>query len=135
MTSKGDKKGLEKLLSVFSDVRAGESASALLLMVARWTKILENSTDYSIMNTVNQALWLPTTREAKYKAKAAVDTFCWRGGDVLQAGIVYVGSYVGIGITGFSWLNVALTVAWLLAASRIYSEHRKREFQRVPVTA
>lgn len=97
-----------------------------VLMVVRWAKILENSTDYSIMNTVRQALWLPTSREAKYKAKAAVDTFCTRGGDVLQAVIVFIGSSIGIGITGFSWLNVALTVVWIFAASRIYSEHRKR---------
>ena len=33
-----------------------------------------------------QALWLPTTREAKYKAKAAVDTSFARSGDVLSAG-------------------------------------------------
>jgi AAA family ATP:ADP antiporter len=95
-----------------------------LLAVVRWTKILENSTDYSIMNTVRQALWLPTSREAKYKAKAAVDTFFMRAGDVLQAGIVFVGTMVGAGIREFGWLNVALTVAWLLVAGRIAAEYR-----------
>lgn len=78
------------------------------------------------MNTVRHALWLPTTREAKYKAKAAVDTFCQRGGDVLQAGIVYVGTSVGAGIAGFSWLNVIFTLVWLFVASRIFLEHRRR---------
>ena len=97
-----------------------------ILFIVRWTKILENSTDYSIMNTVRQALWLPTTREAKYKAKAAVDTFFTRSGDALHAGIVFIGSSIGLGITGFSWLNVALTVAWIFAARRIFSEHRAR---------
>ena len=101
-------------------------AVAPLLIVVRWTKILENSTDYSIMNTVRQTLWLPTSREAKYKAKAAVDTFFMRGGDVLQAGIVFLGATVGAGIKGFALLNVALTVAWLLVAGRIAAEHRKR---------
>ena len=96
------------------------------LMVVRWTKILENSTDYSIMNTVRQALWLPTSREAKYKAKAAVDTFFMRRGDVLQAGIVFLGAMAGAGIRGFALLNVPLTVAWLLVAGRIAAEHRKR---------
>jgi ATP:ADP antiporter, AAA family len=104
------------------------SGLALLpvLAVVRWTKILENSVDYSIMNTVRQALWLSTSREAKYKAKAAIDTFFSRGGDVLQAGIVFVGSSLGAGITGFSWINVGLTIAWLFAGCRIYIEHRKR---------
>jgi AAA family ATP:ADP antiporter len=101
-------------------------AVAPVLMVVRWTKIVENSTDYSIMNTVRQTLWLPTSREAKYKAKAAVDTFFMRGGDLVQAGIVFVGAAAGAGIKGFALLNVALTVAWLLVAGRIAAEHRKR---------
>ena len=72
-------------------------AVAPVLAVVRWAKVLENSTDYSIMNTVRQALWLPTSREAKYKAKAAVDTFCMRAGDVLEAGIVLLGTMAGAG--------------------------------------
>ena len=52
----------------------------------RVLKILDNSSDYSIQNTARQALFLPTSREAKYKAKAAIDAFFMRFGDVLQAG-------------------------------------------------
>ena len=40
------------------------------------------------MNTARQLLWLPTTREEKYKAKQAIDTFFVRGGDVLSAAAV-----------------------------------------------
>jgi AAA family ATP:ADP antiporter len=114
------------ILPVLALVSYSAMAAAPMLAVVRWTKILENSTDYSIMNTVRQALWLPTSREAKYKAKAAIDTFFMRAGDVLQAGIVFVGTAIGAGIAGFAWLNVALTVAWLLAAGRIAAEHRNR---------
>ncbi len=113
------------ILPVLSLISYSVLAVAPILVVVRLIKVLENSTDYSVMNTVTQALWLPTTREAKYKAKAAIDTFCMRGGDVLQAGIVFLGAAVGAGITGFAWLNVALTGAWLMAAGRIYQEHRK----------
>ena len=52
----------------------------------RWLKIADNSLDYSLGNTTKQALWLPTSREAKYKAKQAVDSFCVRAGDVLSGG-------------------------------------------------
>lgn len=114
------------ILPVLAIISYSVLAVAPVLAIVRWTKILENSTDYSIMNTVRQALWLPTTREAKYKAKAAIDTFCMRGGDVLQAGIVFAGTALGAGIAGFAWLNVALTAVWLYAASRIYELHRKR---------
>jgi ATP:ADP antiporter, AAA family len=44
-------------------------AIAPLLAVVRVAKILENSTDYSIQNTARHALFLPTSREAKYNAK------------------------------------------------------------------
>ena len=43
------------------------------LTIALTTKIFENSTDYSIENTARHALFLPVSREAKYKAKTAID--------------------------------------------------------------
>jgi AAA family ATP:ADP antiporter len=100
-------------------------AIAPLLVVVRIGKILENSTDYSIQNTLRQAFYLPTSREAKYKAKAAVDTFCTRTGDVLSAGVVAGGRTLSAGVPGFAWLNVGLTGVWLVVATRIAREHRR----------
>jgi AAA family ATP:ADP antiporter len=97
-----------------------------LLAVVRFGKILENATDYSIQNTIRHALFLPTTREAKYKAKAVIDTFFARIGDVLQAGIVYLGGLLSFGLDGFAWVNVALTVGWLAVAGQIAKEHRRK---------
>ncbi len=99
---------------------------APLLAVVRVVKILENATDYSLMNTVRPALWLPTTREAKYKAKAAVDTFVVRLGDMAQAGVVFVGTSAGLVMQGFALVNVVLTVAWLWVAWQLKTEHRRR---------
>jgi hypothetical protein len=66
------------------------------------------------MNTARQLLWLPTTREEKYKAKQAIDTFFVRIGDVLSALVVFVGaSVVGLSVQQFAIVNIALTVAWL----------------------
>ncbi len=79
----------------------------------RLLKIADNSIDYSLGNTTKQALWLPTSREAKYKAKQAVDSFCMRAGDVLQAGVVYVGEHASLAVPGFAAVNVVLTGAWL----------------------
>ena len=81
----------------------------------RWLKIADNSLDYSLGNTTKQALWLPTSREAKYKAKQAVDSFCMRAGDVVQAGVVYVGEQASMAVPGFAAVNVALTAGWLVA--------------------
>src|SRR6266852_4763507 len=99
-----------------------------ILGIVRWAKTLENATDYSLQSTVRQALFLPTSREAKYKAKAAIDTFFMRSGDVLQAGIVRIGAQLNLALTGFAWVNVGLTLVWLYAVSRLSREHRRMGF-------
>jgi AAA family ATP:ADP antiporter len=99
---------------------------APLLAVVRIGKILENSTDYSIQNTLRQAVFLPTSREAKYKAKAAIDTFFTRIGDVVSAGFVGLGQLIGLATSAFAGINVALTIVWLLVARQIAKEHRQR---------
>jgi ATP:ADP antiporter, AAA family len=99
-----------------------------MLGLVRWAKTAENSVDYSIQNTVRQALFLPTSREAKYKAKAAIDTFFMRFGDVLTAGIVALGATMQWAFQGFAWLNVAFTLVWLWVVSRLAAEHKKMRF-------
>jgi AAA family ATP:ADP antiporter len=88
-----------------------------ILGVIRWIKTAENSTDYSLNNTVRHALFLPTTREEKYKAKQVVDSFFWRTGDVLSAVVVAVGANLLMISTGqFALVNVVLVLAWLVLA-------------------
>jgi ATP:ADP antiporter, AAA family len=79
-------------------------------------KTLDNAVDYSLGNTTKQALWLPTSRQAKYKAKQAVDSFCVRAGDVLTAVIVFVLTSAAVAVPVFAAFNVALTAGWLLVA-------------------
>jgi AAA family ATP:ADP antiporter len=95
-----------------------------IFSIVRIAKILENSTDYSIQNTVRHALFLPTSREAKYKAKQAIDTFFWRAGDLLQALVVFVGLRLGLGVSGFAGVNLVLVGVWLALAFAIAREHR-----------
>lgn len=76
-------------------------------------KVADNSIDYSLGNTTKQALWLPTSREAKYKAKQAVDSFFVRMGDVIQAGIVFAGERLALAVPAFAAVNVALAGVWL----------------------
>ena len=96
-----------------------------LLGAVRIAKVLENSTDYSIQNTARHALFLPTSREAKYKAKAAIDTFFWRAGDVLQAGVVFLGTRAALDVTGFASVNLMFVTFWLVVVAFVYREHKK----------
>ena len=114
------------ILPVLALINYSIIAVAPILAVVRIGKILENSTDYSIQNTLRQALFLPTSREAKYKAKAAIDTFFTRAGDVVSAGIVGLGQLTGLSTPVFAGVNVALTGVWLWVAGQIAKEHRKK---------
>ena len=57
-----------------------------IFTLIRWVKVMDNSVDYSLMNTTRQALFLPVDRDSKYDGKMAIDTFFWRFGDLVQAG-------------------------------------------------
>ncbi len=96
-----------------------------LLSFIRIGKILENSTDYSIQNTTRHALFLPTSREAKYKAKAAIDSFFWRAGDAFSALLVFLGTQFALTIQAFALTNILMILVWLALVVAIVREHRK----------
>jgi len=109
----------------------GAMAFVPLLALIRTTKLAENSIDYSLMSTTKNALYLPTSPEAKYKAKQANDTFFVRSGDVVSAGIVFAGTtWLGFQARQFALVNVALILVWLVIAVAL-----GRRFQRMAGTA
>jgi AAA family ATP:ADP antiporter len=110
-------------------VSLGSYAFAALgasLSVLRWVKTAENGSDYSVMNSAKQMLWLPTSREEKYKAKQAIDTFFVRVGDMAAAGFVFLGTHeLGLGARGFAVVNVALVGVWLAVAWALLRENSR----------
>jgi AAA family ATP:ADP antiporter len=96
------------------------------VVIVQIAKTAENATDYSVQNTVKQVFYLPTSRDEKYKAKAAIDTFFVRGGDLLAA-LVTLGLGLGLGLhlRGFAMVNVGFVAVWLLVALAIAKEHKK----------
>ncbi len=91
-----------------------------------YVKVADNSLDYSLGNTTKQALWLPTSREARYKAKQAVDSFFVRAGDVIQAGLVYTGEMFALAVPAFAAVNVVLAGAWLGIVVLLRRESQKK---------
>jgi len=70
-------------------------------------------------------LWLPTTREMKYKGKAAIDTFFVRFGDALAAATTFVGiQLLTLPARSFFALNAVLAVVWLAVGLVVVAEHR-----------
>ncbi len=106
----------------------GYATMAFVPIIAfiRGAKLAENSLDYSLQNTTRNALYLPTSRDAKYKAKQANDTFFVRFGDVISAGLVFAGTtWLGFAAREFALVNVGLIVLWLVLAVAIGSRYRR----------
>jgi AAA family ATP:ADP antiporter len=110
---------------LMSLITYGVTAVQPVLNIVRNMKIAENSNDYSTTNTVRAALFLPTSRDVKYKAKAAIDTFFGRTGDALQALVVFVGTKLAFAIPAFAVINVVFVAIWLLICGGIVKEHKK----------
>jgi len=106
-------------LPVFALAGYATSAVVPLLGLVATVKVIENSTDYSLQNTVQQVLFLPTSRDAKYKAKAAIDTLFVRLGDLGSTGVVFVGALLGFGVAQYALVNVAMTAVWVVVAFRL----------------
>jgi len=91
-----------------------------LLGAALIAKVVENSVDYSLNNTVRNMLFLPCTYEQKFAAKQAIDSFFVRMGDVLSAALVFAGTtIVVLPSRGFAAFNAMLAVGALLLAWRV----------------
>jgi AAA family ATP:ADP antiporter len=84
------------------------------ILLVKWFKIIEKSTDYSLMNTTRNALFLATSREAKYKALAIISTIFWRSGDLSSALIVFLGTtYFAFNVQSFAIFNIVMVGIWL----------------------
>lgn len=88
-----------------------------LLGAIRWAKTFENATDYSLNNTVRGVLFLPTTREEKYKGRQVTDSFSQRAGDVLSSVTVFIAAgLLALGARQVAVFNLVLVVLWLTVA-------------------
>lgn len=108
-------------LASYSLIAAGVS-----LALVRMAKIAENSVDYSIANTAKAMFWLPTTREQKYQAKQAIDSFFVRGGDVLAGLLVYlVVELAAQTPTTLAILNLGLLAVAIFVATRVATHYER----------
>ena len=108
-----------------------------MLRAVMAAKVAENSTDYSVNNTVRNMLFLPCTYEEKFSAKQAIDSFFVRMGDVLSAVLVFVGTAVlTLSPRQFALVNAIIVVGWLMIAWQVGRQYGVRsEAARRPAPA
>ncbi|HYO47564.1 MAG TPA: hypothetical protein VEY33_12840, partial [Gemmatimonadota bacterium] len=117
-------------------IALGTYTLVFFLPVIRYVRIgktFENASDYSINKTTLQMLFLPTSRDIKYKAKQVVDSFFQRIGDVFSAGLVFLGTAIfTFGPRGFAALNLGFILLWFGLVFLIVREHRAIEAGQRP---
>ena len=98
-----------------------------MLRAVMAAKVAENSTDYSLNNTVRNMLFLPCTYEEKFSAKQAIDSFFVRMGDVLSAAVVFIGTAVlTLRPRQFALVNAIIVIAWLAIAWQVGRQYTLR---------
>jgi ATP:ADP antiporter, AAA family len=132
--------GVGSALLILPVISMGGAVAIVLfpaLGLIRVAKIAEKGTEYSLETTAVNALYLVVSRDDKYKAKAVIDTFLVRAGDVCAAASIWIGTHLGVRTSGFAALNVLLTATWLFTAWRVRALHlvRSGAIETRPLTA
>jgi ATP:ADP antiporter, AAA family len=68
----------------------------------------------AVMRPARETLYTVVSREEKYKAKAFIDTFIYRSGDVVGAQTEGLLGRLGLGLVALASVAVPLAVAWAL---------------------
>jgi AAA family ATP:ADP antiporter len=85
-----------------------------------------------IMRPARETLFTTVSRADRYKAKAFIDTFVYRSGDVLGAQTEGLLARLGLGLAGLASLAVPLALVWMALglwlghAQRLRIMHRER---------
>ncbi len=98
------------------------ASTGFLIIPVLWIGSMLNTADngfsYSINQSAKEALYVPTTRDEKYKAKAFIDMFVQRFAKVLAVIISLIITSVFSGFSSVKWLSlftVGIVVVWLFA--------------------
>ena len=82
--------------------------------------------DFSLFNVIKEMLYIPLKMEEKFRAKALIDVFMYRGAKVfasffvLALQVFFSDSVVAL----LSWVNVGLFVIWCFVVSSIRESYQ-----------
>ncbi len=82
------------------------------LMVLVVFQVVRRASNYALVKPARETLFTLVDHNVRYKAKSFIDTFVYRGGDALGAGIFSVLTQLGIGLAGIAFMAVPLALVW-----------------------
>lgn len=107
---------------------SGAFMVAPILLFGSLLNTADNGFSYSINQSAKEVLYVPTTRDEKYKAKAFIDMFVQRFAKALAVGLSLLITTYFAGFESLRWLSlltVGLLVLWFLAVryvGRVFAE-------------
>ncbi|WP_138437573.1 NTP/NDP exchange transporter [Marinobacter shengliensis] len=87
----------------------------------------------ALMRPARETLFTVTTREEKYKAKAFIDTFVYRAGDVVGAQTEGLLARLGMGLTAIATVAVPLALVWAGLALWLGKSQRQKAIAASPM--
>ena len=99
-----------------------------VLLLGSALTVSDNGLNYSINQSARETLYVPTSREEKYKAKAFIDMFVQRFAKSIAVGLSLVITTVFTGFGSVRWLSiltVIILVVWIQAARFAGREFKK----------
>jgi AAA family ATP:ADP antiporter len=73
---------------------------------------LRRAGNYAVSRPAREVLFTVLKREDKYKAKSFMDTFVYRAGDQIGAWSYPLLTWLGLGLTGISFVAAPLAAVW-----------------------
>ncbi|MBS0393152.1 MAG: MFS transporter [Proteobacteria bacterium] len=95
-------------------------------------QVVRRAGQFAVTTPSREVLFVPLSREQKYKAKNFVDTFVFRAGDQVGAWSHAGMMALGLGISGIAFAGVPLSLAWMMIAlwlGRAYARLQQSEAQ------
>ena len=83
-----------------------------VLAVLAVFQVLRRAGNFAVTRPAREVLFTVLRREDKYKAKSFIDTFIYRAGDQVGAWSYTLLTWLGLGLTGVSFIAAPLAAIW-----------------------
>lgn len=100
------------ILPVVTVAAFGALALAPTLLVLAVVQVARRALDYAIARPAREVLFTVVSREEKYKAKNAIETLVYRGGDAVSGWLSSALSAVGAGLGGIAVVAMPVAATW-----------------------
>lgn len=102
------------------------------LCVVAFSKVIDESLKYGIIQVTREMLYIPCTKEEKYRAKAVIDILFYRITKVISGLLmIFFSNIIVLSIQNFNFVIISVLVANLLVLTRLKGAYIERLENRI----